>query len=114
MNPPRAQAGFTLLEVLIALAIVRIALAASIRALGISAGGAHAMQQRSPALQAAENNLAELRLQRAFPVVGRTTVPCPQGPLARSASSRSNPPSTATSGRSLCGRAWRRARCLRS
>ncbi|HWK62903.1 MAG TPA: type II secretion system minor pseudopilin GspI [Eoetvoesiella sp.] len=82
MNPPQTQAGFTLLEVLIALAIVSIALAASIRALGVSAGGAHAMQQRSLALQAAENNLAELRLQRAFPVVGRTTVPCPQGPLA--------------------------------
>ena len=82
MSPPRAQAGFTLLEVLIALAIVSIALAASIRALGVSAGGAHSMQQRSLALQAAENNLAELRLQRAFPVVGRTTVPCPQGPLA--------------------------------
>lgn len=82
MNPPHAQAGFTLLEVLIALAIVSIALAASMRALGVSAGGAQAMQQRSLALQAVENRLAELRLLRVFPAPGRTTEPCGQGPLA--------------------------------
>lgn len=82
MNPPNAQAGFTLLEVLVALAIVSIALAASMRALGVSAGGAQAMQQRSLALQSVENRLAELRLLRAFPAPGRTTEPCAQGPLA--------------------------------
>ena len=82
MSPPHAQAGFTLLEVLIALAFVSIALAASMRALGVSASGAQAMQQRSLALQAAENRLAELRLLRTFPPPGRTTEPCRQGPLA--------------------------------
>lgn len=82
MNPPHAQTGFTLLEVLVALAIVSIALAASMRALGVSAGGAQAMQQRSLALQAVENRLAELRLLRTFPEPGRTTEPCGQGPLA--------------------------------
>jgi len=82
MNTPHAQAGFTLLEVLIALAIVSIALAAVIRALGVGAGNALAIQQRSLALQAAENRLAELRLMRAFPAPGRKTEPCPQGPLA--------------------------------
>lgn len=81
MNTP-PQAGFTLLEVLIALAIVSVALAASLRALGVSASGAQAMQQHSLALQAAENRLAELRLMRAFPPIGRKTEPCPQGPLA--------------------------------
>jgi len=75
------QAGFTLIEVLIALAIVSIALAATIRALGVSASGAQSMQERSLALQAAENKLAELRLVRAFPAPGRNTEPCPQGPL---------------------------------
>lgn len=81
MSPPHAQTGFTLLEVLVALAIVGIALAASMRALGVGASGARAMQQHSLALQAAENRLAELRLQRAFPAAGRTTEPCAQGPL---------------------------------
>ncbi|MGB6105970.1 MAG: type II secretion system minor pseudopilin GspI [Pusillimonas sp.] len=82
MSTPRAQAGFTLIEVLVALAIVSVALAACMRALGVSAGGAQSMQQRSLALQAAENQLAELRLLRAFPQPGRKSDPCPQGPLA--------------------------------
>ncbi|MBB5214193.1 type II secretion system minor pseudopilin GspI [Parapusillimonas granuli] len=82
MMPAQPQGGFTLLEILVALAIVAIALAATLRALGVSAGGAQAMQQRSLALQAAENRLAELRLLRAFPNPGRQVEPCPQGPLA--------------------------------
>ncbi len=82
MKAPGTQAGFTLIEVLVALAIVSIALIACIRALGVSASGAQAMQQRSLALQAAENNLAELRLLRAFPAPGSKTEPCGQGPLA--------------------------------
>lgn len=82
MNTTHAHAGFTLIEVLVALAIVSVALAASMRALGVSASGAQAMQQRSLGLQAAENRLAEVRLLRAFPIPGRKTDPCPQGPLA--------------------------------
>lgn len=82
MNSASAQTGFTLIEVLVALAIVSIALAASMRALGVSASGSQSMQERSLALQAAENKLAELRLLRTFPAPGRKTEPCPQGPLA--------------------------------
>lgn len=82
MNNIRLQAGFTLIEVLVALAIVSVALAASMRALGISSTGAQAMQQRSLALQAADNRLAELRLLRAFPTIGSGTDSCPQGPFA--------------------------------
>jgi general secretion pathway protein I len=82
MSAPHAQTGFTLIEVLVALAIISIALAACMRALGVSASGAQAMQQRSLALQAAENRVAELRLLRAFPAPGRKTEPCRQGPLA--------------------------------
>jgi len=81
-DAPSPQAGFTLLEVLIALAIVGVALAAVMRALGVGAGNALAAQQRSLALQAAENRLVELRLMRAFPAPGRQAEPCPQGPLA--------------------------------
>ncbi len=81
MTTSCTQTGFTLLEVLIALAIVSVALAASVRALGVGANGAQAMQQRSLALQAAENRLTELRLMRSLPAPGRRTEPCPQGPL---------------------------------
>ncbi|SHG92976.1 type II secretion system minor pseudopilin GspI [Pollutimonas bauzanensis] len=81
MNSRPRQTGFTLLEVLVALAIVSVALAACVRALGLSANGAQAMRERSLALQAAENRLAEIRLLRAFPKPGRESEPCPQGPL---------------------------------
>ena len=74
------ESGFTLVEVLVALAIVAIALAAGARALGLGVQGGRALESRMLALQAADNRLAELRLQRAFPAPGQTAVPCQQGP----------------------------------
>lgn len=76
------ESGFTLVEVLVALAIVAIALAAGARALTLGVQGGRALESRTLALQAADNRLAELRLQRAFPALGNTAVPCPQGPFA--------------------------------
>lgn len=84
MSAPPAQGGFTLLEVLVSLVIASVALAACMRALAISADGTQAMHQRSLAMLAAENRLADLRLQRAFPPAGRSSAPCPLGPLALS------------------------------
>lgn len=81
MNQLRRQQGFTLVEVLIALVIVSVALLACMRALALAAQGSQAMQERSLALLAAENRLAELRLLRAFPSAGRSTEACPQGHL---------------------------------
>lgn len=75
------QRGFSLIEVLIALAIVGVALAACIRALGVSANGVQGMQERSLALQAAQNQMAEMRLQQLFPDLGLRRVPCTQGPM---------------------------------
>lgn len=75
------QSGFTLIEVLVALAIAGVALAACVRALGLSASGTQAMRERSLALLSAENRMAELRLLNAFPGPGRQTENCPQGPL---------------------------------
>ena len=76
------QRGFSLIEVLVALAIVGVALAASIRALGMGIGGAQALRERSLALQSADNMLADMRLQQVFPALGRHRQPCPQADLA--------------------------------
>lgn len=76
------ESGFTLVEVLVALAIVAVALAAGARALSLGVHGGRALESRTLALQAADNRLAELRLQRAFPAPGQTVAPCPQGPFA--------------------------------
>lgn len=79
MKTALAQRGMTLIEVLVALAIVGVALAACVRALGVSANGVQGMHMRSMALQAAQNHLADMRLQLLFPDLGRRTEACPQG-----------------------------------
>lgn len=81
MNPSNPSTGFTLIEVLVALVIASVALLACMRALALSASSTQVMYERSVALLAAENRLAELRLLRAFPLAGRNTEPCPQGRL---------------------------------
>src|SRR5690606_10366360 len=79
--PRRQDAGFTLIEVLVALAIVAVALGAAIRATGVIASNDEGLRQRALATVAAENRLAELRLLREFPAIGRTTHPCPMGSM---------------------------------
>ena len=69
MRGPAAR-GFTLVEVLIALVIVALVLAAAMRA-----GGTLIVTQE------ADNRLAELRLARAFPAVGTSESKCPQAEL---------------------------------
>lgn len=74
---PRAQTGFTLVEVMIALAIVAVALAAFVRMTAQSADTQGAIEQRTLALLSAENSLAELRLGR-LPAPGILVRHCPQ------------------------------------
>ena len=71
-------AGFTLIEVLVALAIVAIALAAGTQA--TMALSTHAQRQSDILLAhlCAENELVKVRLLRQMPGVGDSSVPCEQ------------------------------------
>ncbi len=75
------QRGLTLIEVLIALTIVSIALVAGMRSLAQGTTGMYALETRNLALQAVQNRVAQLYLERAFPPIGRTSVACSQGSL---------------------------------
>jgi general secretion pathway protein I len=77
----RAQRGFTMIEVLVALAIIAVALAASLRAVGSLASGEADLHRRLLAGWSADNTLAQLRLTHAWPNVGETSFDCSQGNL---------------------------------
>lgn len=74
-----AEAGFTLIEVLVALVITAVALTAALRALGFGTDQAQALMQRQLAMLSAENQLAQLWLSKAWPNPGIRSQPCPQG-----------------------------------
>lgn len=82
MNPRGRQKGFSLLEILVALAIIAIALAACVRAAGQIATGQAQLRDRALALVSAENALAELRARQTLPPADDARSPCPQGGLA--------------------------------
>ncbi|MBP9905621.1 MAG: type II secretion system minor pseudopilin GspI [Rhodoferax sp.] len=75
----RRSAGFTLVEVLVALGIVAIALTAGLQA--SSALTRHANRQSDMLLAqlCAENELVKIRLARQMPGVGDTSLTCEQG-----------------------------------
>jgi general secretion pathway protein I len=74
-----SERGFTLVEVLVALAIVAVALAAAIRASGVIAGNDEALRTKALAVVAAENILADHRVSGEFPAIGKSVLPCHQG-----------------------------------
>jgi general secretion pathway protein I len=74
----RASRGFTLIEVLIALIIVSLVLAASMRAGGTMIVTQDALRRATLAGWSAENTLAEVRLPRVYPALGLSETPCPQ------------------------------------
>ncbi len=67
----RRQTGFTLLEVVIALAVLALALAAFIGSSGNAAGQAAYLRDRTLAHWVAMNVLADYRLERPWPPLGR-------------------------------------------
>ena len=80
MTAQRTQ-GFTLIEVLVALAIVATALAAGIQATGALTRATERQSTQWLAQLCAENTLVELRLTRQLPGTGDSTSTCSQAGL---------------------------------
>lgn len=74
----RREAGFTLIEVLVALVIVAIALGAGIKAAGALTNNAERLTLVSAGQWCAENLLTELRLSKQFPNIGESPFTCEQ------------------------------------
>lgn len=74
----RPARGFTLIEVLVALAIVAVTLAAGIQAAGALLRNAQRFGDVSEAQWCADNELTSLRLARQFPGVGDIEFQCEQ------------------------------------
>ena len=80
------HSGFTLIEVLVAVAIVAVTLGAGIRAAGALAGNAERLVDVTAAQWCADNELAGLKLAKQFPSVGDADFACEQ--LGRSYSGK--------------------------
>jgi general secretion pathway protein I len=78
MTASRATAGFTLIEVLVALAIVAVTLGAGITAAGALANNAQRLADVSAAQWCADNQLVNLKLARQFPGIGDSDFACEQ------------------------------------
>jgi len=72
MKTSDAQRGFTLLEVIVALAVIAFALGAAVSAVSGNTRNAASLQQRTYAHWVAANQLAELHISRQWPAT-RTT-----------------------------------------
>jgi general secretion pathway protein I len=80
--PLRRGRGFTLLEVLVALAIVGTALGASLRAVGSLTQNSTDLRASLMATWSAENRLSQIRIAGEWPQLGNRNFDCPQGELA--------------------------------
>lgn len=70
MLPPVSQRGFSLIEVLIALAILAFALSAVITSSGSASRNTAHLQDKTFAHWVAMNKMADLRLSGVFPAMG--------------------------------------------
>jgi general secretion pathway protein I len=69
----RGASGFTLVEILVALAVLAVALTAGMRAVAQSADAATLLKQRTLALWVAQNRLASAQLEAPWPAPGART-----------------------------------------
>jgi general secretion pathway protein I len=74
---PRSR-GFTLIEVLVAVAIVAVALGAGLKAAGALTNNAQRLGDVSAAQWCADNQLTGMKLAKQFPSVGDTEFACEQ------------------------------------
>lgn len=79
MRRHKHLAGFTLIEVLVALTILAIALGASLRAVAAMTQNSESLRAKMYASWSADNQLTQLRLSGVSPPVGTRDMPCPQG-----------------------------------
>ncbi len=75
----QVRAGFTLLEVLVAVAILSLALMAAIRSTGAAMHSADALRQRVAADWLASDRLAEHKARRSWPAIGERSGDVTQG-----------------------------------
>lgn len=80
MPHPAPQAGFTLIEVLVALAIIAVAMSAAVRVAAVMTQSNGLLRDKSIALLAARSQLAQLRLEGRF-AQGSKVFECDQGRL---------------------------------
>lgn len=74
------ESGFTLIEVLVALAIIAVAMSAAVRVAGLMTQSSGVLRDRSIALIAAQTRMAELQLEGRLPI-GLKAQDCDQGRL---------------------------------
>lgn len=79
-KPRHKQKGFTLIEVLVALAIIAVAISAAARVSGVVTQGNGILRDKSIALLAAQSRMAELRLEGQL-TPGLKSIDCDQGRL---------------------------------
>jgi len=70
--------GFTLVEVLVAVAVVAVTLGAGLRAAGVLVDNSQRLSEVIAAQWCAENHLVNLKLTRQFPGVGDIDFACDQ------------------------------------
>lgn len=80
MRAQTREEGFTLIEVLVALAIIAVAMSAAVRVAGLMTQSNGLLRDRSIALIAAQSRMAELRLEGRLPNEMKA-VECDQGRL---------------------------------
>jgi general secretion pathway protein I len=80
MRARTREKGFTLIEVLVALAIIAVAMSAAVRVAGLMTQSSGVLRDRSVAMIAAQSRMAEIRLEGRFPS-GMKSTECDQGRL---------------------------------